>query len=99
LGSFLNNYLNPPISNTEIQNSTYCNFYPNPASEKLNFGIDNHQATEILLSDLTKGQSILCNLSDSHTFDLLPLNVKGFYQVSLLDDKGKVICSEKIFIK
>lgn len=99
LGSFLNNYLNPPISNTEIQNNSYCNFYPNPASEKLNFGIDNHQATEILLSDLTKGQSILCNLSDSHTFDLLPLNVKGFYQVSLLDDKGKVICSEKIFIK
>jgi hypothetical protein len=29
----------------------------------------------------------------------LPLNLKGFYQVSLLDDYGKVICTEKIFIK
>ncbi len=98
LNAYLESYLNPPVLAFDFLLIPKCRFYPNPVSEIVNFDTDKREVSEIMLTNLSIGQSDVFKVTDKQSFNLSFLP-KGGYQLSLRDEHHVIICADKIIKK
>jgi hypothetical protein len=98
LNAYLENYLNPPVLAVDFHAIPTCRFYPNPATEIVYFGTEIGDVSEIMLTNLSIGQSDVFKVTNKQSFNLSFL-AKGVYQACILDEHRTILCADKIIKK
>ena len=98
--SYCNDIVVTDQSTVGVENSieNFINVYPNPATNKVYFAINNKQARNILITDING--KILENIIINSPIEEINIEAysSGFYSYQIFNESGKLIKSSKINI-